>query len=172
MGHRLQDCSGRREPPERPGKPTIPTSDGRIGFGLRKAASGALRGLGGLHQPVEIVVRQPQSQLVERGHDKVPRPLKPRECGIRTLVQHLMKFSRVRCGSRPTRLLSPGLARCGCLGSAVSRDRSAATPSQALPRPVGLLGCLISLPGAARPAGRLRKMRPDGSEGTSPNPSS
>jgi hypothetical protein len=42
------------------------------------------------------VLRQPQSQLVERGHGKAPRPLKPRECGIRTLVQHLVKFSRVR----------------------------------------------------------------------------
>ena len=48
--------------------------------------------LGGLHQPVEIVVRQPQSQLVEWGHGKAHRPPKAGQCSIRTLVQHLVNF--------------------------------------------------------------------------------
>ena len=58
-------------------------------------AVGYRHGLGGLHQPVVIVVGQSQSQLIERGHGKAPRSLKPRECGIRTLVQQRVRFSRV-----------------------------------------------------------------------------
>jgi hypothetical protein len=61
-------------------------------------AVGCRDGLGGLHQPIEIVVGQSQSQLIERGHDKAPRSLKPRECGIPTLVQQRVKFSSVPCG--------------------------------------------------------------------------
>jgi hypothetical protein len=48
-------------------------------------AVGYRYGLGGLHQPVEIVVGESQPQLIERGHEKAPPLL--RECGIPTLVQ-------------------------------------------------------------------------------------
>jgi hypothetical protein len=40
---------------------------------------------GGLHQPVEIVVGEAQSQLIERGHGKLHT--KNCECRNRTLVQ-------------------------------------------------------------------------------------
>jgi hypothetical protein len=60
-------------------------------------AVGYRYGLGGLHQPVEIVVGQSQSQLIERGHGKAPPLLKPRECGIRTLVQQRVRFFLVSC---------------------------------------------------------------------------
>jgi hypothetical protein len=43
-------------------------------------------GLGGFHQPGEIVVRQSQSQMVEWGHSKLP---KKGECCNRDLVQLL-----------------------------------------------------------------------------------
>ena len=55
-------------------------------------AVGYRYGLCGLHQPFEIVVGQSQSQLIERGHGKAPRSLKPRECGIPTLVQQRVKI--------------------------------------------------------------------------------
>jgi len=42
-------------------------------------------GFGGLHQPVEIVVGEAQSKLIERGHSKLHT--KNCECRNRTLVQ-------------------------------------------------------------------------------------
>ena len=53
-------------------------------------AVGLRRGFGSLHQPVEIVSGQPQSQLIERSDGKAPP--KPRECGITTLVQQRVKI--------------------------------------------------------------------------------
>ena len=54
---------------------------------LKQGVAVGLRyGFGGLHQPVEIVSGQSQSQLVQWGHGKRSTS-KNRECGNRTLVQ-------------------------------------------------------------------------------------
>jgi hypothetical protein len=53
---------------------------------LKHGVAGGLRyGFGGLHQPVEIVSGQSQSQLVQWGHGKLHT--KNCECRNRTLVQ-------------------------------------------------------------------------------------
>jgi hypothetical protein len=48
--------------------------------------------LGGLHQPLEIVDGQSQAHLIERGHGKAPRSLKPRECRHLDFVRPQEKF--------------------------------------------------------------------------------